>query len=185
MTPQEATNTLKSVQSLIGTVADGKFGPKSFAALNKLIITADGGAVVHSGLASSFADPADVAAYKRCRANGGSFNECLAVGDNGEGTPALGDVGEDGNRHPTDTTGSTPMCALPPGDWKPLGDKAPGALVLVTHDGIKVVCELRDTLPAKPKHGVVIDLNPAAAKALGLKPPFMVPATWQFIDSPL
>lgn len=173
MTPQEATNTLKSVQSLIGTVADGKFGPKSFAALNKLIITADGGAVVHSGLASSFADPADIAGFKRCKALGHSDQYCFGPegGDNG--------IGKWG----ADTTSNTPMCALPPEDWQHLSKPA-GALVLVTHDGQKVVCELQDTMPkrANIKNGAVIDLNPSAAKALGLKPPFMVPATWQWAD---
>ena len=54
---------------------------------------------------------------------------------------------------------------------------------LVTVGEKTVVCELRDTMPAKAnvKNGAGIDLNPAAAKALGLKPPFKVRATWHFV----
>jgi hypothetical protein len=61
---------------------------------------------VHVVTASSFADPADIAAYKKAIAQGKSEKQALAVGDNGIG--AWGD----------DTTDeSKPMCALPPEDW--------------------------------------------------------------------
>lgn len=135
----------------------------------------------HQVKASSFADPADVAAFKKCKRDGGywrkgvwnpgsSDEHCFACGDNG-----IGKWGDD-------TTAPIPMCALPPDDWKPLGQKARGAKVRVTASGKTIICELRDTMPWKKniKNGAGIDLNPAAVKALGLKPPIMVPATWEW-----
>lgn len=125
---------------------------------------------IHQVKASSFADPADVAAFRRCKAQGKSDVECFKVGDNGIG--CWGD----------DTTGERPMCALPPEDWKPLGKAARGAKVRVVANGRSVICELRDTMPAKRNitNGAGIDLNPAAVAALGMKPPILVPATWNF-----
>lgn len=124
-----------------------------------------------SVMASSFADPADVAAFKRCKAQGKTDQECFKVGDNG-----IGKWGDD-------TTANVAMCALPPEDWEHLGSKARGARVLVTANKRSVVAELRDTMPRKAniKNGAGIDLNPAAVAALGLKPPIMVPATWEWV----
>jgi hypothetical protein len=121
-------------------------------------------------MASSFADPADVAAFRKCKASGKSDQECFAIGDNG-----IGKWGDD-------TTTSVPMCALPPEDWEPFGSSARGKRVIVVANGRSVVVELRDTMPHKAniKNGAGIDLNPAAVAALGLKPPIMVPATWQW-----
>lgn len=126
--------------------------------------------MIHEVRASSFADPADVAAFRRCKAKGKSDQECFKVGDNGIG--CWGD----------DTTGATPMCALPPEDWKPLGKAARGARVRVKANGREVICELRDTMPkrANIKNGAGIDLNPAAVAALGLHPPIMINATWEW-----
>ncbi len=123
-----------------------------------------------TGLASSFADPKDVAAFKRCKATGKSDQECFRVGDNGIG--CWGDP----------TTGPVPMCALPPEDWRPLGSAARGAKVAVTISRKTVVCELRDTMPARAniKNGAVIDLSPAAGAAFGLRPLFMVPCSWRW-----
>lgn len=127
---------------------------------------------IHQVKASSFADPADVAAFRRCKARGKSDQECFKVGDNG--------VGKWGD----DTTGKTPMCALPRDDWRHLGDKARGARVEVVANGKTVVCELRDTMPWKKniKNGAGIDLNPAAVAALGLRPPILISATWRFLE---
>lgn len=126
-------------------------------------------ATVHRVIASSFADPADVAAFRKCKAAGKTDMQCFAVGDNG-----IGKWGDD-------TTADRPMCALPPDDWKPLTQPR-GARVLVTVNGRQVVCELRDTMPWKKniKNGCGIDLNPAACRALGLRPPIKVAATWQW-----
>jgi len=43
------------------------------------------GFVEHKVTGSSFADSADVATYERCKANGGSEEYCLSIGDNGIG----------------------------------------------------------------------------------------------------
>lgn len=159
---------IKAIQRILEVTADGDFGPKSRAALEALISEVSSKGVV-KGLASSFADPADVASFRKCKTTGKSDLECFKVGDNG--------VGKWGK----DTTGSTPMCALPPEDWQHL-IKPQGTKVKVTVGPLSVICELQDTMPKKAniKNGAVIDLNPAAAKALGLKPPFMVPCTWQW-----
>lgn len=123
-----------------------------------------------AGYATSFADPADVAAFRKCKAQGKSDAQCFKVGDNGIG--CWGD----------DTTAARPMCALPPEDWKPLGKNARGAKVLVIVGYKSVLCELRDTMPARRniKNGAVIDLNPAACKALGLTPPMKAHCAWAF-----
>lgn len=125
---------------------------------------------VHSVMASSFADPADVNAFKACKAKGNSDKYCFAYGDNGIGCWA------------DDTTVDIPYCALPPDDWKTFKNPH-GQKVLVTINGHGVICLLMDTMPAKKniKNGAGIDLNPGAQKAFGLKPPFLVPATWQVV----
>jgi peptidoglycan hydrolase-like protein with peptidoglycan-binding domain len=124
---------------------------------------------VNSGLASSFADPDDVDAFLSCKARGGSDQHCFGEGDNGKG------------RWGDDTTVDSPMCALPPEDWRHL-DKPRGARVRVEANGHTVVAELRDTMPHKRNihNGAIIDLNPAACKALGLNPPVMTHATWRW-----
>ena len=126
---------------------------------------------VHRVKASSFADPADVRAFRRCKAQGKTDRECFKVGDDG-----MGKWGDD-------TTANRPMCALPPEDWRPLGAKARGAKVRVVVNSRSVICELRDTMPAKRniKNGAGIDLNPAACAGLGLRPPVLVAATWQWV----
>jgi hypothetical protein len=131
---------------------------------------------VHVVTASSFADPADVAAYRKCVASGKTEKQCLAVGDNGIGL--WGD----------DTTVAAPICALPPDEWLTKwkkGSVARGKKIDLTFDGRKVICELRDTMPAKMNitNGAGIDLNPGAAKALGLTPPFLQPNVgWRWVD---
>jgi hypothetical protein len=64
-----------------------------------------------------------------------------------------------------------------------MGKKARGAKVRVEANGMAVVCLLKDRMPHKRniKNGCGIDLNPDACKALGLHPPIMVPATWEFV----
>ncbi len=150
-------------------VLDGVRGPKTNSAYQAFLFSLRG-KEEHKVKASSFADPADVAAFRRCKANGGTDQQCFKVGDNGIG--CWGD----------DTTADRPMCALPPEDWSPLGSKARGAKVLVKANGNSVVCELRDTMPKKANipNGAGIDLNPAAVAALGLKPPIMISATWEW-----
>lgn len=123
----------------------------------------------HRVKASSFADPADIRAFKRCKSQGKSDQECFKVGDNG-----IGKWGDD-------TTVNKPMCALPPDDWENL-PKPRGAKVEVNYGSTTIVCELRDTMPRKKniKNGAGIDLNPAACSSLGLTPPIMISAAWRW-----
>lgn len=127
-------------------------------------------------LATSFADPADVARFNAAKAKGMSDKQAFKFGDNGIG--CYGDV-----------TAQTrvPMCALPLEDirekWNGIRTgKHRG--VLVTVKGKSVRCLLADVMPARANitNGAGIDLNPAAAAALGLKPPFKVPAEWQWSE---
>jgi hypothetical protein len=121
--------------------------------------------------ASSFADPADIKAFKKCKSEGKSDMTCFKVGDNG-----IGLWGHDTAQE------HTPMCALPRDVWKLAGKKG-GAKVAVVANGRTVVGILGDTMPhtSNIKNGAGIDLNPAFAKQLGLKPPFLVTATWSWV----
>ncbi len=127
----------------------------------------------HAGFATSFADPADIARFRACRREGYSEKFCFGRGDNG-----IGKWGDD-------TTADSPMCALPPPEiirrWKSL-DAGRGKRVVVIANSRAVCCRLADIMPWKPKNGAVIDLNAAAVRALGLKPPIKVPATWVWDD---
>ena len=126
--------------------------------------------------ASSFADPVDVVAFNKCLKSGKLAKQCFAVGDNGIGL--WGD----------DTTTAKPICALPPDDWLAKWKKgviARGKKIEISFNDKKVICELRDTMPTKANitNGAGIDLNPGAARALGLKPPFMqLNVGWRWID---
>lgn len=171
-----ALSTRRAVQNLLGVAADGIIGPKSRAAFDSLAsLPADAlwppvdDWTTHSVLASSFADPEDVAAFRACKATGKSDVECYRVGDSG--------IGEWGD----DTTVDIPMCALPPEDWEAYSN-ARGKKVLVTCGDKSVVCELRDTMPHKAaiKNGAGIDLNEAAWKSLGHSPPQLRQATWKW-----
>ena len=130
---------------------------------------------IHSGLATSFADPKDVAAFKKCKAEGHSDDHCYGVGDNGEGCTGL----------PT-TAGSGPSCAVQPEEWKQFGSKAQvmgKKKVLVQVNGRTIVCTLKDTMPEKKNctPGVIIDLNPDACAMLGVRPPIKVPCLWSWL----
>lgn len=124
--------------------------------------------VIYHVKASSFADLADLRAFKRCKAEGKTDLQCFAVGDNGIG--CYGDL--TAQEH-------TPMCALPPETMKLLwGSKAKARhqKVIVMHESDSITCIVADVMPSRwyIKNGCGIDLNPAAAKALGLRPPFKV-----------
>lgn len=164
---------LQQIQQILGVQADGVFGPVSLAALNALIAApVEQAPMEHVVLASTFADPADVAAFRKAKAEGMSDEEAFKVGDNG-----IGKWGDD-------TTADVPMCALPPEDWEPFADTARGKGVIVTHGTASVVCQLRDTMPhrANITNGAGIDLNPAACDALGITPPALVQASWKWAE---
>jgi hypothetical protein len=159
-------NKIQQIQAILGVKTDGIWGPKSQAAFDALVR----GETIHQVKASSFADPADIRAFKRCKAQGKSDQECFRIGDNG-----IGKWGDD------TTEGSGPSVALPPDDWEKITNPRK-AKVIVKANGREVLCELKDTMPRKKniKNGAGIDLNPDACEALGLTPPIMVNATWQW-----
>lgn len=132
---------------------------------------------IHQVKASTFADPGDVAAYRKCKARGGSDQECFRVGDN-----AVGEWGDDTSQ------GSGPAVALPPEDWKPFGASARNKRVLLTNpaNGKTVIARLRDSMPsvAHITNGCRIDCNPDTCAALGITPPDTFQATWQWYDEP-
>ncbi len=165
---------IKAIQRILGVVDDGIFGPKSRAALERLVAPSEPAdhpqlPFWHEGKASSFADPADIRAFKRCKATGKSDQECFKVGDNG--------IGKWG----TDTTQDRPMVALPREDWAHLPNPQ-GTPVIVEANNRVIRATLEDTMPARAniKNGAIIDLNEAACKALGLTPPVMVNARWRW-----
>lgn len=166
---------IESIQQILGVNADGAWGPLSQAAFDRLIHgepeLAPG---EHKVKATSFADPADIAAYRRAIARGASEQEALAIGDNGVG--CWGD----------DMTSAQPYCALPPEDIiEKFGSMAAGkhAPVSVTANGRNIICRLGDRMPARAHitNGAGIDLSPAAVSELGLRPPVSIDATWSWV----
>lgn len=137
----------------------------------------------HKVWASSFADPADVRAFKRCKAEGGyrskgvwhpgsSDSHCFEIGDNGVGFWSQ-DVSE----------GTGPSCALPPEviDYYGLHKDSP---LLVSHEGREVVALVRDHMPhldylERHNRKYRIDLNPDACHALGISIPAEALVTWR------
>lgn len=172
-----ALETRKEIQKLLGVKPDGVMGKLTDAAYATLDAAPDNAewpiAGVNSVMASSFADPADIAAFDRCKATGKTDKQCFAVGDNG-----IGKWGDNTKK------GSGPACALPPEDWQPFGKDARKKKVIVSANGFEVVCELRDTMPSREKsqkqNGAGIDLNYDACVALGEKPPCLFGVTWRW-----
>lgn len=164
---------IAAIQTVLGVTVDGVWGPNTQRALDSLLHPAF--SAEHHVKASSFADPKDVAAFRRCKERGGSDQDCFKVGDNGIGC-WMDDV----------TEGHGPSCALPPDDmiekWGSIND-AKHKLVEVEANGKTVTCVLRDRMPWKRNitNGAGIDLNPDAVRALGLEPPIMVNAVWKWV----
>lgn len=165
---------IADIQRILGDVdVDDVWGPQSQGSLDRLLASTR--SKIHHVKASSFADPADIIAFDRCKAQGKTDQECFKVGDNGVG--CWGDSTREG-------TG--PCCALPPDDmiakWGSVA-AAKHKKVLVVSKGNSVVCVLKDRMPYKKhiKNGAGIDLNPDAVRALGMKPPIMTTATWQWV----
>ena len=178
----EAIDAIKAIQQILKVTPDGIFGNRSRLALDNLVVAAKTAPespptwtnAPHKGIASSFADPADIRAFRRCKANGGSDQDCFKVGDNG-----IGCWGDDVSE------GTGPSCALPPDDMiEKFGSIAAAkhAPVNVSIGDKSVQCTLRDRMPWKKniKNGAIIDLNPDAVRALGLEPPIMAQAIWEW-----
>jgi hypothetical protein len=173
---------ISGIQNLLGVTADGVWGPKSQAALAALVAPkpVPGQEIEHKTYASSFADPADVAAFNKCKAQGKSDQECFKVGDNGIGCWGQSTV-----------EGTGPSCALPPeymtARW---GSKSAAknkeVLVQLDATGKKVLCVLKDQMPSVENlaNDAKIDLNPDACAALDLEPPIMEKVTWWWMEPP-
>lgn len=166
--------TIKDLQDFLGVTADGQWGPKSQAAFDAILRHATG-ATEHSVIASEFADAADIEAFRRCKAQGKSDQDCFKVGDNG-----IGVWGQ------STAPGSGACCALPPEDmeerWGSVAN-AKGRLVSVIYKGATVVCALKDRMPhrANIKNNAGIDLNEDARKALGMPKGGMVRVIWKWV----
>jgi hypothetical protein len=168
---------LAKIQKLLGVEADGFWGPISQEALNKVLGVSDapgagnpggegGGADVgvwFAAEASSFADPADVRAFQRCKEQGKTDQQCFRVGDNG-----IGQFGK------ITAQAHTAMVALHRTDMIARWGSVQGAAhrrVFVRVNGRTIEATVEDRLGVAGR----IDLNPACAAQLGLNPPFLVP----------
>jgi hypothetical protein len=165
---------LTQIQGLIGTPQDGVWGSKSQKALNTVLRNGDsaggsGGNGPFKAKASSFADPKDVVDFKRCKAQGKTDRQCFKVGDNGVGAWGA---------NTAQTT--TPMVAVHKSDavakWGSF-DGAAHRRVRVTVGGESTTAVVEDKLGTAGR----IDLNPAAARKLGLTPPFLKDCEWEWV----
>lgn len=169
-----ALETRQEIQKLLGTDPDGVIGRKSQAALSRLIEADDfsewpQSAEVHDAIASSFADPEDVEAFKRCKATGKTDQQCFAVGDNGIGVWGDNTAQE-----------AVPMCAIHASDMIEKWGSVNGAKhqkVSCTIKGKTVEMLCADRLGVKGR----IDLNPASLKALGLHPGILEKCQWHWL----
>jgi hypothetical protein len=159
---------IRTIQGILGVDVDGYFAAESQRALTEMLRG------VHWALASSFADPADIAAFRRCKAEGKSDEECFEVGDNG-----IGCWGDDVTQ--------LVACALPPEDmierW--LSVEAAKHKPVLVHNGIMTArCILADRMPhrAQITNGAGIDLSPLACAELGLTPPVLAQVIWEWDD---
>lgn len=132
--------------------------------------------------ASSYGDAQDMANYQRALVSflraGKQQREAEALARK-VGDPGIGWM----DNVLSDT--SIPWVALPYEDWQSkwgTKKRAHRKPVLVTINGKTVRCILGDTMSHKKNitNGAGIDLAPGAQAAFGLKPPFMVPAQWEW-----
>lgn len=160
-TAGEGNPTLAKIQKLLGIDADGFWGPLSQKAFNDQRDGGAGGGAGFKAIASSFADPADVRAFERCKAQGKTDQACFKVGDNG-----IGQFGK------ITAQTHTAMVAIHKDDmiarWGSVNAAAHRA-VTVRIKGQTTEATVEDRLGVAGR----IDLNPAAAKQLGLNPPFL------------
>lgn len=156
--------TKEKVQAILGVTVDGQWGPVSQGALN----AARGSVGFTPTTFSSFADPADVRAFKQCKKTGRSDVSCFNEGDNG--------IGQFGQITAQDTI---PMVAINGEEmkarWGSIGAAA-HRIVLIRTTGDTIEARVEDRISAPGR----VDLNPAAAKALGLEPPFLTHGEWMW-----
>lgn len=162
--------TIKELQTFLGVEPDGAWGPKSQAAL-----AAQPKDTEWPVIASVFADAADIEAFKRCKAQGKSDDECFEVGDN-----AIGVWGE------STAPGTGPSCALPPehiqARWGSVGNGKGKSVIVKYKDRVGTVA-LKDRMPhlAHIKNGAGIDLNEDARKLLAIPKGAMVRVVWKWV----
>lgn len=159
-----------------GLVIDGHDGPKTTAAVIEFTDRWETGVQTVAGpsngpfecKASSFADPADVEAYKRAKAQGMTDIEAFSRGDNG--------IGQFGKITAQD---QIPMIAVHHdamvARWGSVNNSAHKP-VTVTANGQTISATVEDRISEPGR----IDLNPACARLLGLHPPFVVPCVWSW-----
>jgi hypothetical protein len=163
--------TLKKLRRILGTMPEELWGTGSDAAMERILRT-DGRVADNTeefeALASSFADPEDVAAFVRCKSLGRSDKECFLVGDNG-----IGQFGKiTAQLH-------TPMVALHADDMVARWGSVQAAAhkkVRVRLRGREVIASVEDRMSERGR----IDLNPAAAKALRVTPPILIWCKWSW-----
>ena len=175
-------SAIVKIQEILGVTPDGIWGPKSQAALHFLIDTyselkMDTGR--KKAQASSFADPADLTAFARCKRDGGyhsndawhpgsSDEHCFEVGDNGIGAWRASTV-----------AGSGACVAITAKEliakW---GSKDAGhnKIVRVYYRDKQALFPVKDLLGTAGR----VDLNPDACHELGLTPPVMVDVEWEW-----
>jgi hypothetical protein len=164
---------IKAIQKVLGVKVDGAWGPISQGAFDLLIHGPVGDGLANSCLASSFADPADIAAFKACKRKGNSDNYCFKYGDNG-----IGKWGDE------TTEGTGASVALPPETmeetWGSVDD-ARSKNIRIQGNGKTITAKVRDTMPYRKNitNGAGIDLNPDALKGLGLVAPVLARVTWE------
>ncbi len=172
---------IASIQAILGVEVDGIAGPETQAAWDELMY-GDSFAVEYNTYASSFADPADIEAFEKCKAEGNSDDYCFQFGDNGIG--CWGD---------STAEGTGPSCALPPEymevKWGSVEAAKNKKVRVIRKDPVlnmkhQVVCVLKDRMPhiENLANEARIDLNPDAAAALKLEPPFIEPVFWFWVN---
>jgi len=112
-------------------------------------------------VATSFADASDLLAFNRAVHEGKSPQQALEVGDNGIGAWGKSTV-----------CGTGPCFALHPS----VEGFRPGRLARIAFGDKYVDADLRDIAPRG-----VIDLNPDAVEALGLRPPLKTMVDWSWL----
>jgi hypothetical protein len=164
-------SVIRDLQTLLGVEVDGMEGPDTRRAIAAALENGQ-----HAVKGTSFADPADVRAFKLCKIDGHSDHECFRVGDNG-----IGCWGDDCSE------GSGPIVAITPDDMIARFGSTLAAkhqLVKVTSVNGTVTAMVKDRMPWKKyiTNGAGLDMNPDTCKALGISIPAEAGVIWQWIE---